>query len=324
LDIFGIEERVMFDNAVLAEPGMEIDPANDGRHALPKVALGRESIPFIVVLPEEQIAFFTYTWVSADSKAGAALAIFGPGVGGAPIQQRLADRPVSEDMNFDNWQIDGFTMKQDLKFDRAHVRWETAEATVEFEFEAFHPPYAYASDPRGCPAYCATDRVEQAGRVTGKLRIGDRTIAFDATGHRDHSWGTRDWIPFQQYEWFVGQVGSDVSVHFWHFHALGKEHLRGFVFKEGVMSRIASADVNVRYDDQYWQTGYTVDILDEVGRSTRIEAEVFGTYCLVPHPAISLHESSSLAKFDGREGIGWMECAWPTEYLAHIRANGPY
>ena len=314
----------MFDNKVLAEPAMAVDPVHDARHVLPDVAMGRESIPYIVVLPEEQIAFFTYTWVSKDSVAGAALAVFGPGVGGPPIQQRLADRPVPADMGFDAWAIGGFRMEQDLKFDRAHLRWETPEATVDFEFEAFHPPYAYGSDPRGCPAYCATDRIEQAGRAKGTLRLGDRVIEFDATGHRDHSWGTRDWVPFQQYEWCVAQVGSEVALHFWRFNALGKEHVRGYVFKDGLMSAVDTVAVDVTYDDQFWQTGYVADIVDRAGRTTRIETAVFGTYLLSPDPAISLHESGGRAVIDGKAGVGWMECAWPTAYLAHIRSNGPY
>jgi len=65
-------------------------------------------------------------------------------------------------------------------------------------------------------------------------------------------------------------------------------------------------------------------LVDAAGRATRIETEVFGTYCLVPHPELSLNESGGVAKIDGKAGVGWMECAWPTSYLAHIRANGPY
>src|SRR3546814_14642082 len=103
---------------------MEIDVVHDGRHKLPDVAMGRESIPYIVVLPEHQIAFLTYTWVSKDSVAGAALAVFGPGAGGDPIQQRLAHRPVSPDMGFDAWQIEGFEMQQDPRLDDAHGRWQ--------------------------------------------------------------------------------------------------------------------------------------------------------------------------------------------------------
>lgn len=314
----------MFNNDVWAEKGMNVAAVNDGRHELPDVVLGRESIPYVVVLPEEEIAMFTYTWVTKDSLAGAAIAIFGPGVGDQPIQQRLADRPVPADMNFDAWEIEGFRMEQDLEFNKAHIHWETPEATIDFSFEAFHPPYAYASDPRGCPAYCATDRIEQAGRVIGTLKIGDRIIPIDATGHRDHSWGTRDWVPFQQYEWFIGQCGTDVAVHFWRFNALGKEHVRGYVYKDGLMSRVETVDVDVVYDDQYWQKSYTADIVDAAGRRTSVNTEVFGTYTLVPHPKTSLNESGGIATIDGKPGVGWMECAWPTEYLAHIRANGPY
>lgn len=314
----------MFDNSVLADPAMAIDPVHDARHRLPDVAMGRESIPYIVVLPEHGIAFFTYTWVSKDSVAGAALAVFGPGVGDKPIQQRLADRPVPRDMDFDDWRIDSFRMAQDLKFGRATIFWETPEATVDVSFEGFHPPYAYGTDPRGCPRYCATDRIEQAGRVTGTLRIGDRVITVDGTGHRDHSWGTRDWVAFQQYEWFVGQVGTETSVHFWRLNAAGKEQIRGYVFRDGLMSLVDTVKVDVDYDDQYLQTGYHADIVDQAGRATRISGTVFGTYCLVPDPVISLYESGAAVTIDGKPGVGWMECAWPTDYLNHIRANGPY
>src|SRR3546814_5640449 len=88
----------MYEGAIWAEPDMDVDVVHAGRHVLAEVAMGRESIPYIVVLPEHRIAFFTYTWVSKDSVAGVALAVLGPGVGDEPIQQGLADRPVSPDM----------------------------------------------------------------------------------------------------------------------------------------------------------------------------------------------------------------------------------
>lgn len=314
----------MFDNEVLANPDMAIDPVHDGRHVLAERPHARESIPFLTILPEHQIAMFTYTWVSKDSVAGAAIAIFGPGIGPEPIQQRLADRPVPRDMGFDDWKIEGFRMQQDLKFDTAHIHWETPEATIDFDFEAFHPPYAYANDPRGCPSYCADNRIEQAGRVKGTLTIGDRVIDFDATGHRDHSWGTRDWMAMQQYEWFIGQVGEEISVHFWHLHALGKTEVRGYVFKDGLMARVSDVEVDVEYDGDWWQQRYTATIRDDAGRTTTVSTEVFAGYTLVPDPGIHLRESAGVATIDGKTGVGWMECAWPKTYLDHITANGPY
>ncbi|OAO00782.1 hypothetical protein A8B75_17940 [Sphingomonadales bacterium EhC05] len=314
----------MFDNNVWTEDNMLIDAVNDGRHKLPNVANGRESIPYIVVLPEHQIALFTYTWVTSKSEAGAAFAVFGPGVGNEPIQQGLPDRPVPKEMNFDAWEIEGFRMEQDLKFDKARVRWKSDEAEVDFQFEAFHPPYAYGSDPRGCPSYCATDRIEQAGLVKGTLKLGEKVIKFEGTGHRDHSWGTRDWIPFQQYEWFVGQVDDKVSVHFWRFNALGKENIRGYVFKDGKMSRIATIDNDVTYGNQFWQESYKTRLTDEAERETLIEGNVFGCNTLAPDPKCSLNESGATVTIDGQKGVGWMECCWPTEYLEHIRAVPQY
>jgi hypothetical protein len=314
----------MFNSSQLANANLSIDAVHDGRHQLGNNPLGRESIPYIVVLPEEGIALFTYTWVSQKGVAGAAAAIFGPGVGPEPIQQRLADRPVPAEMNFDNWVIEGFSLEHDLKFDRAKVRWQTAAATIDFIFEASHPPYAYGSHPRGCPSYAADDRIEQAGRVQGTLALGDRLISFDATGHRDHSWGTRDWLAMQHYEWFVGQVGNDIAVHFWHLQALGRIEARGFVYKHGVMAAVSDVAVSVEFDQDYWQQRYVAKITDDAGRTTVVSAQVFAHYTLVPESTFHLRESGARAVIDGEQGVGWMEVGWPKTYLDHINENGPY
>src|SRR5260370_17493122 len=121
---------------------------------------------------------------------------------------------VASTMNFSDWKLDGFSMQQDVKFGAAHIRWEHPQATLDFNFAGFHPPYAYGSNRAGCPGYAATNRIEQSGRVTGTLALATRHIKFDATGHRDHSWGTRDWTAFQHYKWFSCQVRDELSVHF--------------------------------------------------------------------------------------------------------------
>jgi hypothetical protein len=46
------------------------DPIHDGRHALRDLPLERESIPYVVSLPQHGIGAFVYTWVSKDSLAG--------------------------------------------------------------------------------------------------------------------------------------------------------------------------------------------------------------------------------------------------------------
>src|SRR5438094_599627 len=53
----------------------------------------------------------------------------------------------------------------------------------------------------------ADGRFEQSGRVQGTLRVAGRTIPFDTTAHRDHSWGTRDWSSLHHWKWISGQGG---------------------------------------------------------------------------------------------------------------------
>ena len=311
----------MFDNARLSRKTLAVDPAHDGRHRLhADRPLDRESIPIIVNLPEERIAFFTYTWVNSAGEAGAVLAIFGPGIGDTPIQLKLPDRPVPEDMDFSDWTIEGFSMKQDLKFGHADVSWESEGVSLKFAFDGFHPPYAYSANAEGCPTYCADDRIEQSGRARGRLRLGDRVIDFDATGHRDHSWGTRDWIAFQNYRWFQAQAGTDCSVHFWHLHALGSTKLIGYVFKDALMAEITNLDFTWQHDEAFRQTVLDASLTDEAGRTTTVHVDFFGHYPLVPHPDLVLMEGAGRATIDGREGAGWMEVAWPTAYLDHIRS----
>ncbi|GGY90045.1 DUF7064 domain-containing protein [Novosphingobium colocasiae] len=314
-----------FAGITLTRPELTLDAVHDGRHALSTaIANDRESIPLLAHLPEEGIAFFTYTWVNAASEAGAAVCLFGPGVGPEPIVIGLPDRPVPADMNFSEWKIEGFEMKHDLQFGTARFHFADDRVALDFTFEGAHPPYAYAGSAGGCPSYCATNRIEQSGRVWGTLTLAGRTIAFDTTGHRDHSWGTRDWKAMQNYRWFQGQAGPGVSVHFWHLNALGQTRLIGYVFKDGVMAEVTGLDFDLAFDDRFLQRSLTATITDDAGRTTSLAAEFYAHAPLIPSPDLVLNEAAATITVDGKPGVGWLECAWPTDYLAHIRANPAY
>lgn len=313
----------MYDDIKLSRDNLAIDPIHDDRHTLPENPFARESIPYTIVLPDEGIAAFTYTWVNKASEAGAAMAIFGPGIG-EPIQQRLADRPVAKDMNFGNWQIDGFSMRQDLQFKNADVRWQTDTATIEFNFQALHPPYAYGSHKDGCPSYTAVNRIEQSGRTQGSIKLADREIQFDTFVHRDHSWGTRVWEAFHNYNWYEGQsADGNTVVHYWRYFALGRENLRGYVVKDGVMAEISSIETDVVFNDALWQQKLVTVLQDELGRQTTIEAEFYAHYALHPADSCVLREGAARASYDGKDGIGWMEVYWPSAYIDFFDKNGP-
>lgn len=315
----------MFENVKLSRPDLTVDAVNDGRHKLSTaIANDRESVPLLVNLPDEGIALFTYTWVNAESSAGAMLCLFGEGVGPEQLTMVFPDRPVPESMNFSEWKIEQFDMQHDLQFKTAHFHFANERVQLDFTFEASHPPYAYGAHADGCPSYCATNRIEQSGRVRGTLVLDGRRIEFDTTGHRDHSWGVRDWKAMQNYRWFEGQAGPDTAVHFWHLNALGTTRVLGYVLKDGLMAQITDLDFDLKYDDRFLQRHIDATITDEAGRTTRMTTDFTMHGVLIPSPEITLNEAAGRATIDGKPGVGWLEHAWPSDYLAHIRSVPAY
>ena len=315
----------MFEHIRLTRADLTVDPVNDGRHALdPANPQDRESIPVLVHLPDEGIAFFAYTWVNHASEAGAVFFLFGPGVGPDPLIFGLPDRAVPRDLDFSDWRIDSFSMRHDLKFGACEIAFANERIKLDLRFEGSHPPYAYSGNAKGCPPYAADDRIEQSGRATGTLEFDGKRIAFDTTGHRDHSRGVRDWQAFQNYRWFQGQAGPDVSVHFWHLNALGLTSLLGYVFKDGVMAEVTDLTFDLTFGEGFRQKQLTAQLIDEAGRTTTVSAEFYAHAPLIPSPDITLTEAPARALIDGKPGVGWLEVAMPTAYLEHIRQFPAY
>ena len=228
-------------------------------------------------------------------------------------------------MDFSDWQIENYSLKQDLKFQHADVCWKTDEATIEFSFDALHPPYAYGSHKDGCPGYTAVNRIEQAGRAKGRFVLNGKETIFDAFAHRDHSWGSRVWGAFQHYNWFEGKSADGcVSVHYWRYFALGRDNLRGYVCKDGILAEITDIKTDVQFDRDLWQQSLKTTVYDEAGRETEIVAAFYGHYPLIPDPDIVLREGAARATYDGQPGFAWLEVCWPADYLEFVNKNGPF
>lgn len=307
-------------NAPQPRPIPVLDPRNDGRHALRDLPLERESIPYIVALPELGLATCIYTWVTRDNLAGAAFAVCGPAVGEQALIEMVDGVAVGPDLDFDNWNVGPVHLEQDLKLRTARVRAKGARIELDAVFEAMHPAYAYGFHPEGCPDYAATDRLEQAGRLRGTVKVDGKAYEFNGTGARDHSWGTRDWDHPQHWKWLHAQAG-DTAVHFWQIAAGGRTDLRGYVSRDGLMAEVAAVDVAFETDARYFQKRIRAAVRDTAGRETRVSGEYFGHFTLPPVPSCTLVEAGMRCDIDGKAGSGWTEFMWPTEYLKRLQSR---
>ena len=307
---------------VKAASRLTIDPEHDRRHQLRADALARESLVFMLQLPEENLAAFVYTWVSGLGKAGSAFVVYGPGVGGEVVADFCDGIDVSADTTFADWHVGKVLVRHGEPFHDVDVSVAAGgRASLDYHFEAVHPAYAYGSHKDGCPGWVAENRIEQSGRVRGELVLDGRRIPFDTMGHRDHSWGTRDWFFSQHWKWLEAQAGPDRVVHFWEVEALGRTILRGFVVRDGEMAEVADVDVRFTHDESLAHTAVVAVVTDDLGRTTRVEGQTFALYPFVVSPQVTLNEGSMAVTIDGHAGVGHVEMAWPSDYLAHVCAR---
>jgi hypothetical protein len=80
--------------------------------------------------------------------------------------------------------------------------------------------------------------LEQAGAFVGSITIDGRMRPFSGVGHRDHSWGLREWDALDHSRLFVASFGEDLAVHALSVVARGQAVEGGFVWRNGRASRI--------------------------------------------------------------------------------------
>ena len=308
--------------AAKTEAKFALSAVHDARHRLVGYPLARESLVFMLQLPEENVAAFVYTWVSGESKAGTAFCVYGPSIGNEPIFDVCDGIPVSPEMGFGDWRVGGVHVRHGKPLEVADVTFTTQRASLEYHFEAMHPAYNYGSHRDGCPSWFADDRFEQSGRAKGVLQIGDRRIPFDTFGHRDHSWGTRDWGVAQHWKWLEAQAGPDVAVHFFECQAVGRNELRGYVQKEGRIEEVTAVHVEFKHDAALYHTTIDAVVEDAAGRSTRVSGRTFAMYEFNVSPLATLNEGSMDVVIDGKSGVGHVEICWPKDYLDYMRQRG--
>lgn len=297
-------------------PIPQLDAADDARHKLDASRpFMRESLVWVVPLAAEGFGLVAYTWVDAFGMAGTAGIAFGPRLS-SPVFERVDEIPVADDMTFDDWKAGPISVGIRHALHSAAIAYEGPRLSMNFSFEALHPPYAYSSHPEPFPTYYADDRFEQGGRAVGAVRIDGEEVDFDAFCHRDHSWGARAWAGTLHYKW-LNFLADETSVHVMDLQGFGRGDVRGYVHKDGVTAEIVDSSFDYDLDADFFHRRLAATFSDDAGRTTVVRmldttAEI--TYPISPR--LTLMDIVGNASIDEREGVGYAEMAWPPDYLA--------
>ncbi|MDE0063455.1 MAG: hypothetical protein OXP09_12620 [Gammaproteobacteria bacterium] len=134
----------------------------------------------------------------------------------------------------------GSSAVQSLGDGRINYSWAEPDGGASLEFhQPFYTPRNWTkevSEHEGGSSVHdsmnADGHLEVAGRLKGRLRLGDEEYAVDALAHRDRSWGPRDYMVARQHRMVTGTLGEHLS-----WVAMIVQMENGFVAKVGYVAR---------------------------------------------------------------------------------------
>jgi hypothetical protein len=89
---------------------------------------------------------------------------------------------------------------------------------------------------------------EQSMRVSGSGAFNGEHWTFEGSGHRDHSWGPRDWAPSERWRWLTGQM-EGFAFNAMYLTIAGTHVTNGYVWHNGRCSPVDQLRLDSTFDD---------------------------------------------------------------------------
>jgi hypothetical protein len=281
----------------------------------------RDSLFWEVMVPEERLGMQVYLYLTDMGKAGYNAVVWG--AEGEPLALHLGSGVIPDSADLDHLEFDGLTVRQHDPLRACTMTFRGDDIAIEYSFEALHEAFSYHANPDGLPSWFAENRMEQTGRVTGQIKVGRRRISLDHVGHRDHSWGHRDWGVPQHWKWFVAYTDSGTAVNGWIWIAKGEWGFGGYVARDGLTVPVRTIEHRAEYDDHMRQQYLTATLVDTAGGRTELTMEAFGVVELPSHDPLQtvIREAACQAVIDGVPGAGQFETHWVGSYLSYLTSR---
>lgn len=149
----------------LTAPSHALTDADDRRHVLAPNPLARESLIFLLFLPEEHLGCIAYTWVDGEGKAGSMALVFGE-ENDQLFKSYTEGVAMAPDADFDDWQVGNLHVAHGAPHQDARVVFDGVNAdgerfALDYAFTAMTPAFTYHDNADGCPTVLADNRLEQ-------------------------------------------------------------------------------------------------------------------------------------------------------------------
>jgi len=206
------------------------------------------------------------------------------------------------------------------------VKFENSKINLDINFEGRFPVYSsavgediIASIKKGIieqDQVAAQMHYEQPMIATGTLNLKKRgkiieTRNIKGFSQRDHSWGIRDWVRIDGWNWVSAQF-EDEAINLYTVNALGKILEGGIIYsKDSDNIKIVKIEVTTKTkDDGKTPVSSTFIMTDETGKKRTIESKtIFSQYMPLPSPKglTEIYEQVVIFTYEGKEGDGISE-----------------
>lgn len=296
-------------------------PEDDLRHRPAPGGQMRDSLFWQVSMAEEKLCLQVYFFATEDGNAGCNICLWGEGVDPAVVDFHSGSIP--DDCDFSAIDLAGLVVRQDIAAQRSTLSYEGARLKLDFSFSALHEAFSYHANADGLPGWMATNRIEQSGILQGWVEIDGRRVSLDGrVGHRDHSWGLREWAMPQHWKWLAAYTpDGTIAMNGWIWIAGGERGVAGYVARDGKVSPITAIRDRTEYDAEMMQQSAILSI--DYGAAQPLELRL-ETFSAIRFPSskrnpITITEAGCAATLDGIAGSGQFETHWPTPYLDYLR-----
>jgi hypothetical protein len=117
-------------------PDAGYQPQDDLRHRAPPGGKMRDSLFWEMIMPDEEIGFQAYLYLTGNGKAGFNVVVWGPDPDKEVLD--LVQGEIPDGMDFDDFSFGGLTLTQPDLRRTATLRYESAKVKLEFDYSALH------------------------------------------------------------------------------------------------------------------------------------------------------------------------------------------
>ena len=151
-----------------------------------------------------------------------------------------------------------------MGLDAGEQRMEKVD--VDITFEGIAPPFNFKNADPGAVAEMvvgartklgdlrkvsrvSSEHYEQTGTYSGSIEIGDEVLGFTGSGHRDHSWGVRDWSAPSLWTWLTCQFSDELAFNLSRVVIESVDVFNGFICRGGANYPVRRAALETEFEE---------------------------------------------------------------------------